>query len=114
MDDAPKSAAEVLSQIDSQRTSRPSLDTPFVAPRDSVESRVASIWCEILGIRELGIDDNFFALGGDSLQMTQIASRIYKAYGIEISFTAFFDQPTITSLAEVIRRSAARETSKTR
>jgi acyl carrier protein len=111
MDDAPKNAAEVLLQIDSQRSARPSLDTPFVAPRDSVESRVASIWSEVLGFRELGIDDNFFALGGDSLQMTQIASRIYKQYGIEIPFSAFFDQPTITCLAEVIRRSTANDAS---
>jgi len=111
MDDAPKTAADVLSQIDSQRSPRPSLETPFVAPRDSIESTVASIWCEIFGIRELGMDDNFFALGGDSIQMTQIATRIYKEYGIKIPFSAFFDQPTITGLAEVIRSSAANDSS---
>jgi acyl carrier protein len=103
MNDFPQTPAEVLSRIDSLRRPRPALDTPFLLHRDAVEEMLAGIWAEVLGLQQVGIDDNFFALGGDSLRMTQIASRVRASCDIEISFREFFDNPTVAGLAEIIR-----------
>ena len=99
----PRSAAEVLSRIVSNRQPRPALDFEFVPPCDNVERQVAAIWSEVMRIEGLGVHDNFFALGGDSLHMTQIASRLVEQCNVEVSFAEFFDNPTISQLANLIR-----------
>ena len=56
-----------------ERHGRPELDTAYRAPRNEIESAVAEIWQQLLGIERIGIDDNFFDLGGASLQALQAA-----------------------------------------
>jgi len=81
---------------------RPALDTPFVAPDGELESVLAGIWQDMLGIASVGIDDNLFELGGDSLLAIQILARARKAYEVELHPAAFFKAPTIRDLAILV------------
>ncbi|MGW0880268.1 SDR family NAD(P)-dependent oxidoreductase [Streptomyces sp. NPDC002671] len=74
---------------------RPDLATPYVAPRTEQEQAVAGIWCDILGLERVGVDDDFFALGGHSLAAVQIGTRIKSLLGVELDLRAFFDHPTV-------------------
>lgn len=71
-------------------------------PRPGLEEQLASIWCEVLGIRKVGRNDNFFVVGGNSLKSVQVLSRIRKRYEIEVSVRQFFAAPTIKELAAVV------------
>jgi len=72
----------------------------FVEPRTDTEREIATIWSEVLRLNQVGIYDNFFALGGHSLFATQVISRLKETFEIEFSFRYFFDNPTINQLAE--------------
>jgi amino acid adenylation domain-containing protein len=70
-----------------------------VAPRSPVEKRIGGIWCEVLAIDRLSVEDSFFALGGHSLQMMKIASRLRDAFGVELPLRALYESTTIAALA---------------
>ena len=72
---------------------RPSLDTPFMAPRDAIERQLAEIWAEVLGIDQVGIHDNFFDLGGHSLTATRIVTRVIEKFQLEIPLNLFLIHP---------------------
>ena len=79
---------------------RPSSEASFVGPRNEVEQRLASIWSEVLGYRQVGVHDNFFTnLGGHSLLATQLVSRVRVAFDIEIPLRRLFEAPTIAEFA---------------
>ncbi|HUZ95886.1 MAG TPA: amino acid adenylation domain-containing protein [Edaphobacter sp.] len=86
---------------------RPELTKAFVAPRTPTEELLAEIWAQLLGIKLIGIHDNFFDLGGHSLLATQAASRMREAFEVEIPLRRLFEAPTVAGLAESIE--AARE-----
>ncbi len=73
-----------------------------MAPRTKTEKVLASIWAEVLNLESVGIHDNFFDLGGHSLDATQITSRIGTALQLELSLKTFFDAPTIAELASAV------------
>ncbi|WPH12567.1 type I polyketide synthase [Variovorax paradoxus] len=81
---------------------RPALDTPFSAPEGDLESGLAAIWQDMLGISSVGVDDNLFELGGDSLLAIQILARTRKAYDVELHPAAFFKAPTLRDLAVLV------------
>ncbi len=83
-------------------TSRPELDTPFVAPRTPMEKEVAEIWSQVLGIDQVGVHDSFFDLGGHSLLATQIVSRVISTFQIKLSLKSLFRSPTIEDMAVAI------------
>jgi 3-oxoacyl-(acyl-carrier-protein) synthase/NAD(P)-dependent dehydrogenase (short-subunit alcohol dehydrogenase family)/acyl carrier protein len=88
----------------SRRThARPELVTTYAAPQDEIEKQIASIWSDALGVGELGREDNFFDLGGDSLVAVKVISQIKRTWDIELSAVAMFELPTIAKLAETIR-----------
>jgi amino acid adenylation domain-containing protein len=76
--------------------------TPFVAPHTLTETRLAEIWREVLGVERVGVHDNFFQLGGHSLNATQVSSRVLVAFQIELPLRDLFDFPTVAELAEKI------------
>ncbi len=85
--------------------------TGFVAPRNAVEETLAAIWCKTLQLERVGVEDNFFALGGDSILSIQVISRAALA-GLRISARQMFEHQTIARLAEAAERigaDAARE-----
>ena len=70
----------------------------YLAPRNEVERTVAEIWAEVFAVKRVGIHDDFFALGGHSLLAGQIAARIRRAYGVDLSLGVLFDAPTVAEL----------------
>jgi len=74
----------------------------FVAPRNDVEEQVAEIWRELLKAGRVGIHDNFFESGGDSLVATQLVNRLRAHFRAEIPLREFFESPTVADLAEHI------------
>jgi non-ribosomal peptide synthase protein (TIGR01720 family) len=80
---------------------RPNLKTPYVAPRNEIEQRIAEAWQQVLGIEKVGVQDNFFELGGDSVQAIQIIARGSRM-GLQLSPQQFFQYSTIGELAGMI------------
>jgi acyl carrier protein len=74
----------------------------LVAPSTALEGTIAAIWCEVLGLDEVGIHDNFFELGGHSLLLVRINQRLCEAVGREIPIVELFRFPTIASLAQAL------------
>ncbi|MEH2032601.1 MAG: AMP-binding protein [Nostoc sp.] len=85
-----------------QWTQNPSNQGEFLYPRTPTEEKIAQIWAECLGLSRVGINDNFFKLGGNSLLATQVISRLCKDFSVELSPQHFFEAATITSLAQTI------------
>jgi amino acid adenylation domain-containing protein len=90
------------------RHARPRLQTAFVAPRDPAEREIAALWQDLLGVDEIGIDDDFFALGGHSLLGTQLLSRLNRAFEVKLPLDALFDAPTVAGLAVRLREEKPR------
>ncbi|HLP45552.1 MAG TPA: amino acid adenylation domain-containing protein, partial [Candidatus Kapabacteria bacterium] len=83
----------------------------YMAPRDTVEAKLAAIWGEILfGINSsqapVGIDDNFFQMGGHSLKAVIMLSRVHRELNVKIPLAEIFRTPTIKGLADYVRKSA--------
>jgi amino acid adenylation domain-containing protein len=83
---------------------RPNLEAPFVAPRSSLEQELKEIWSEVLGFDDLGIHDNFFDLGGDSLRAAQVVARFRRSLHLEVSLQDLFSAPTLAALADYVER----------
>jgi acetyltransferase-like isoleucine patch superfamily enzyme len=82
---------------------RPDLDVAFVEPRDEVEGQVTEIWEEVLGIHPIGVKDNFFDLGGNSLLAMRLFAQIDNMCGSASSLSSFFRTPTIEQIARIVR-----------
>jgi NAD(P)-dependent dehydrogenase (short-subunit alcohol dehydrogenase family)/acyl carrier protein len=87
---------------DGERHPRPDLNTPFVAPREGTEAKLAEIWSRVLRIAPIGAVDNFFELGGHSLIAIDLTARIRKSLGAAIPITGLLERPTIRQLADLI------------
>jgi len=82
----------------------------YIAPRDAIEKELAVIWAEVLNIERkdalnasIGIDDNFFDLGGHSLKAAVLVSRIHKALNVKVPVKEFFERGCIRGLARYIK-----------
>jgi amino acid adenylation domain-containing protein len=82
--------------------SRPRLETPFLVPDTHMEKLIAQTWKEVLTVDKIGIHDNFFNLGGDSLSLIEVINRLREILQKEIPVTMMFQYPTIHSLAQHI------------
>jgi aryl carrier-like protein len=100
-----------------------------IAPRTELERVVASIWREVLELATIGVDDNFFDLGGDSLRIAQLGRRLSETLNRDVALTDLYEHPTVATLAarlgagaeprpaetdEADRRGAARRSRATR
>ena len=81
---------------------RPELNQPYVAPETETEKTLVEIWQAFLGIEQIGIHDDFFELGGDSLLGTQVMARIRETFQVELPIGGLFEDPTISGLAKQI------------
>jgi acyl-coenzyme A synthetase/AMP-(fatty) acid ligase/acyl carrier protein len=81
---------------------RPALAEAFIAPRTPTEKSLASIWTKLLGINRVGINDNYFELGGDSLLATQLVSQLRGVFEVELPLVNLFQYPTLAELATSI------------
>ena len=101
-------AVDTLPHTPSGKVDHAALPTPwtpdgaaptFVAPRDDAETALAEVWCEVLRLKSVGVHDNFFALGGDSLKGTQVVARLRGRLQIDLPLRMLFAYPTVAELA---------------
>jgi acyl transferase domain-containing protein/acyl carrier protein len=99
--------ANFLEELEKSRPAeahpRPAMAVTYVPPRDEVEQVVAKIWQESFGMAQVGVEDNFFDLAGNSLLAIQIVTRLRRAFEIELPMTSLFDAPTISELSQMIK-----------
>jgi SAM-dependent methyltransferase/acyl carrier protein len=91
------------------RTALPAVDTApaspaatFVAPRTPLQAQLAGLWAGVLAVERVGIHDNFFEVGGDSLMAIKLISRLRQDLGVDLPLRRLFDSPTVAGLAESI------------
>ena len=82
----------------------------YIAPSTPIEEKLVSIWTEVLAIERIGVEDNFFMLGGHSLMATQLIGRIRNAFGYELPLRRLFQTPTVSGLAKAIYESQTTDT----
>ncbi|MCP4151093.1 MAG: acyltransferase domain-containing protein [bacterium] len=81
---------------------RPQLFTPYEAPLNKEQREIAAIWKNMFGFDKIGIRDDFFELGGDSLKATRLASKINETFEVKIPLAEIFQKNTISKLAGYI------------
>lgn len=82
---------------------KPGLDAAaYVAPKTPLEQKLADIWAKTLGLEQVGIEDDFFAIGGHSLLAAQVIYRLQSALKLDVSISRLFELPTIAALAEYL------------
>lgn len=82
--------------------SRRLIPTSYVAARNELEEELSQVWREVLNNHQVGIYDNFFALGGDSIRATQLVTRVSKTFQATLSLRDIFNSPTVADLAVII------------
>ena len=79
----------------------------YVPPRTELEKQLATIWMRTLAVERVGIEDDFFQIGGHSVLATQMLAQVSDEIGVELPIRQLFEAPTIKKLAEVITNSGA-------
>lgn len=82
---------------------REAAPAPTAAPTDEIEAKVAAIWADVLGRTDVGLNDNFFDLGGHSLLLVRVHSRLLSELGASISLLDLFAHPTVARVAQRLR-----------
>ncbi len=88
-----------LSQLQGVRVSA---QEESVAPHSSLQQDIAQVYSQLLGVPEIGIHDNFFDLGGNSILAIRVMARLRKSIGIDVSIISLFEYPTIAKLAKFV------------
>ena len=109
VDEIPKGPTGKLQRIGLAEKLSSKLKAEYVAPRDSAETTLANIWAEVLGIEQIGVNDNFFRIGGNSLLAAQVISRVRKVFQAELSLETVFRDPTLAGQASYITELVAKE-----
>jgi acyl transferase domain-containing protein/acyl carrier protein len=81
---------------------RPNLQNDYVRPDNELERRIAGIWQRVLSVEQVGINDSFFELGGDSLTALQLINEFKQEFGVQVPVVSIFERPTISSLAAIL------------
>lgn len=74
----------------------------YLAPRTPIESTIAEIWAEVLQLERVGVNDNFFEVGGHSLLAIRVLLGLQEAFGIELALKTLFQSPTVAALAQQV------------
>ncbi len=82
--------------------SRPELANAYVAPETDLQKKVAEKWQQLLGIEPIGIYDDFFDLGGNSLMGTQLISELRDTFQIDLPLRSLFEDPTVSGVVKII------------
>ncbi|MCX7920809.1 MAG: amino acid adenylation domain-containing protein [Clostridia bacterium] len=77
----------------------------YQAPRNEIEEKLTALWQEVLRIKRVGVNDNFFFLGGHSLKAANLAAKLFKEFNVEIPVKEIFKNNTIKALAKYIENS---------
>jgi len=103
---AVRAPTDILAQIDAVTRARPDLATPFVAPRQGVQQRLAQLWRSALRLDQVGANDEFNDLGGRSIQLVGLHQRIVTELGFPIVLMDLFRFTTIAKLARFLQQDA--------
>src|ERR1051325_7936048 len=88
--------------------SRAGLESESVGATTMVEEVLVELWSGVLGVKEVGIHDNFFRLGGHSLLATQALTRVRESFEVEVALRRLFEAPTVAGLGAVIEEELRR------
>lgn len=104
LDALTRQAASVgmAAEASGQTFQRPELESAYVEPRTDIERTLVGFWQDLLGVRQVGVEDSFFDLGGHSLIAVRLFAMIKKAYRTEFPISALFEAPTIAKCAALI------------
>jgi amino acid adenylation domain-containing protein len=91
---------EVIKPTGLLEDDRPVLNIKYVEPKFALEIGLAEIWSSVLGIERIGVDDHFFDLGGDSLLLSGIVTRINKKWDVRFPLKTAFEKPTIKEMTQ--------------
>lgn len=103
------SEQSVASSILKPKSAPAESPSSYTAPRDQVEKTIAGVWQDVLGVGRVGIHDNFFDLGGNSLLGIQLVSMLRKAFLLEFPMNSIFESPTVAEQAIVISETQRKE-----
>src|SRR6185503_8143636 len=84
--------------------SRPAQGEAYLAPRDALEQLLVDMWQAVLGLDQVGVADNFFAIGGDSIKGAILINQLQELLGEYVYVVAIFDAPTVAALADYLRQ----------
>jgi acyl carrier protein len=91
------------------KSSRPQLETAYLEPSTRIEKLIADAWKEILRLDKIGINDNFFDLGGDSFKLVQAGNTLKTVLNKEVPVMMMFQYPTIRSLAQYLKEEGTQD-----
>ena len=103
----PTAAAPAAEAPRAALLSRPELARPYAAPRSSLERAIAEVWQDALGFERIGLDDDFFELGGDSLAAVRVIARLTELLRADLSPHTLLLHPTVAGLAATLAPTAA-------
>jgi amino acid adenylation domain-containing protein len=89
---------------------RPLLPNPYIAPRNATEQAIAELWQATLGVQQVGIHDNFFDLGGNSLSGITLIGRLKERFQVQIPTVSLYEGPTVSALAKLIDQDESEQT----
>ena len=92
----------LLAASSSERRPRPLRDTPLAPPRTESETEICRIWAELLRLEEVGINDDYFDLGGTSLLAVDLLARIENRFGVRLPLTTLVEAPTVALLGKAL------------
>ncbi|PPC87492.1 MAG: hypothetical protein CTY37_03470 [Methylotenera sp.] len=92
----------VLNALQSTIIRQRDLNTPYIAPQNSIESDLQALWQNLLGIESIGVEDDYFAIGGTSLLAARLFTEIAHLYNVRLKLTTILDAPTIRRLSGYI------------
>ena len=101
-----RSLSDLVRKVEKETRREPRRSREYIEPRTPEEDEVARIWADVLGLDKVGAGDNFFDLGGDSLQAVGVLARIESVLGRELSLHKLFEGPTVAEVAESLRTAA--------
>ncbi|HVK19973.1 MAG TPA: thioester reductase domain-containing protein [Actinokineospora sp.] len=81
-------------------------DDAYVAPRTQVESQLAAMWQDVLGVSRVGVESDFFDLGGNSLTVMRMAARVRETYDVRLDLRRVLEEPTVARLARMVGATA--------
>lgn len=87
---------------EAQTFERPDLDSAYSAPEGAIELKLAEVWSGLLGVSQIGAEDDFFELGGHSLIAVRLFAQVKKAFDVEFPISVLFEAPTIRKCAAMI------------
>jgi thioesterase domain-containing protein/acyl carrier protein len=104
VDAIPQGATGKLQRIGLADKLGSQLKPAFAPPRTPTETTLACLWAKVLGLEKVGLDDNFFTLGGDSLRATQLVSQVQASFQVELALPIIFQEPSLAGQAAIIEQ----------